>query len=253
MSLDSMASDSSLSSRRASDSVSSSSLPIPNNSQDNSPLPQYPASTNFVPYVPQYSATDLFYATCGFLQVKQLDNLENREDQEADREVINELIEVLEPREEALDTLLESLPTTPYREEASAMFAAACQTLPLSPFEPYTPLQVIAHAVSERFARNPVHSFEPDKCPSSSSFAYKKVANEIRPVATTLPENFRIIRHDHPDPLAGMRPMPVRPPDFVPTGRFTAQRRGQMAIGKNLLWPEEIKSAEWIVRTRFLR
>jgi len=239
--------DSSLPSRRALDSVSLSSIPIPNISQDNSPLPQYPASTNFVPYVPQYSATDLLYATCGFLQVKQLDNLEDHEDQEADREVINEPIEVLEPRGEALDTLLESLSTTPYREETSAMFAAACQTLSSSPLEPYTPPQVIAHAVSERFARNPVHNFEPDKRPPSSSFAYKKVANKIRPVATTLPENFRIIRHDHPDPLAGMHPMPVRPPDFVPTGRFTAQRRDQMAIGKDLLWPEEIKLAEWIV------
>ena len=83
--------------------------------------------------------------------------------------------------------------------------------------------------------------------PFVTSFLYKKVANKTRPVATTLPENFRILRKEHPDPLAGMRPLPVRPPEFVPTGRLTQERRDQMDIGKDLLWPEEIKLAEWIV------
>jgi hypothetical protein len=81
------------------------------------------------------------------------------------------------------------------------------------------------------------------------SYLYKKVANKTRPVATTLPENFRIIRHDHPDPLAGMPPLPSRPPDFVPTGRFTLERRNKMPLGREFLWPEEVKLAEWIVCT----
>ena len=150
--------------------------------------------------------------------------------------------------EDPLDTYLASLSSTPYPEESASLFLAARDSLPPSPAEPYTPPQLAALAISNRFTRNPWPDFDSGKDPpGQSSFAYKKVANKVRPVATTLPENFRIIRHEHPDPLGDMIPLPIRPPDFVPTGRFTAQRREQMAIGKDLLWPEEIKLAEWIV------
>jgi hypothetical protein len=80
-----------------------------------------------------------------------------------------------------------------------------------------------------------------------SAYVYKKVANKTKPVATTLPENFRIVRLDHPDPLADMPPLPIHPPDFVPTGRITKERRDKMAIGRDFLLPDEIKLAEWIV------
>ena len=76
---------------------------------------------------------------------------------------------------------------------------------------------------------------------------YKKVANKTRPVATTLPENFRILRHEHPDPLNGMLPLPIHPPEFTPSNRFTNERRDKMQLGKGLLLPEEVKLAEWIV------
>jgi hypothetical protein len=85
--------------------------------------------------------------------------------------------------------------------------------------------------------------------PIIPAFVYKKVANKTRPVATTLPENFRIIRREHPNPLANMSPLPTHPPDFTPTGRITQARRNQMALGKGLLLPEEVKLAEWIVCT----
>ena len=38
--------------------------------------------------------------------------------------------------------------------------------------------------------------------------AYKKVANKVRPVPATLPEQFRIVRHTHPDPLEGLPVLP---------------------------------------------
>ena len=37
-----------------------------------------------------------------------------------------------------------------------------------------------------------------------TSAAYKKVANKVRPVPTTLPEEFRIVRRAHPNPLENM-------------------------------------------------
>jgi hypothetical protein len=60
-------------------------------------------------------------------------------------------------------------------------------------------------------------------------FLYKKVANKVRPVATTLPDEFRIVRQIHPDqihpdPLGSMDPLPVTPPPFTPTGRYTQER-----------------------------
>ena len=114
----------------------------------------------------------------------------------------------------------------------------------------YSPRQLAALWISRQFSKN---SFLPsalsDDPPAVSTNLYKKVANKVRPVATTLPENFRIIRKDHPNPLAKMLPLPKHPPEFVPTGRFTQERRDQMAIGKDFLGPEEIKLAEWIMCT----
>ena len=63
----------------------------------------------------------------------------------------------------------------------------------------------------------------------------------------TLPENFRIVHLDHPDPLADMLPLPTNPPNFTPTSRITRERCNQMEIGKNFLLPEEIKLVEWII------
>ena len=87
----------------------------------------------------------------------------------------------------------------------------------------------------------------PPLAASTSAFVYKKVANKTRPVATTLPEDFRIVRLDHPDPLTNMLPLPTNPPNFAPTSRITRERHDQMEIGKNFLLPEEIKLVKWII------
>ena len=137
-----------------------------------------------------------------------------------------------------------SLP--PARRSLSATLATIRDILPEAPYGPTTPASVASLWLSDHLAAD---YGVPVGAPAAGTYLYKRVANKTRPVATTLPENFRIIRLEHPDPLADLPPLPTHPPAFVPTGRFTEERRHQMSLGKDLLWPEEIKLAEWIVCT----
>ena len=66
-----------------------------------------------------------------------------------------------------------------------------CASIPPSLKNPPTPLQVTGAVFSAWFARTPLVSDAVSQVPLS--LAYKKVANKTRPVATTLPENFRIV------------------------------------------------------------
>ena len=59
---------------------------------------------------------------------------------------------------------------------------------------------------------------------------YKKVANRTKPVATTLPEEYRIVRYEPPNPLATMSQLPVVPPEFTPMGRYTQERYEAMEV-----------------------
>ncbi|THU77358.1 hypothetical protein K435DRAFT_605305, partial [Dendrothele bispora CBS 962.96] len=52
---------------------------------------------------------------------------------------------------------------------------------------------------------------------------YKPVALKVRPVKTTLPEEFHILRKIEGDPLAGMPEIPLDPPEFTPKGRYTQE------------------------------
>ena len=154
-----------------------------------------------------------------------------------------------DPEPDPLESFITSL-SEPSRSKSAATFSHLRDCLPHTPLDPITPLQMVSLWHSQSIAETT--SFTPcaiEKSAPLSTLLYKKVANKVRPVATTLPENFRIIRRHHPDPLAGMPPLPTHPPDFVPTGRFTQERRDKMALGKGLLLPEEIKLAEWIVCT----
>ena len=46
-------------------------------------------------------------------------------------------------------------------------------------------------------------------------FKYKRVANKVRPVETTLPEEYRIQRQKHPNTFATMTELLHTPPEFV--------------------------------------
>jgi hypothetical protein len=68
-------------------------------------------------------------------------------------------------------------------------------------------------------------------------------------VKTTLPEEYRIVRIKHPDPLQGIPKLPERPPDFVPGRRYTQERyEAHKAAMGPFLWPEEEKLAHELVR-----
>ena len=70
---------------------------------------------------------------------------------------------------------------------------------------------------------------------------YKPVAQKVRPIATSLPERFRIIRNIRGDPLASIPALSPIPPPFVPTGRYTLERRDfiDKVHDTDFLWPAE--------------
>jgi transposase InsO family protein len=78
---------------------------------------------------------------------------------------------------------------------------------------------------------------------SVSTFAvkrvYKKVANKVKPVATTLPEDFRIRRFRPKDPLANLPPVLIHPPPFKPGSRLTQERLDALELNKHRFLSEE--------------
>ena len=76
-----------------------------------------------------------------------------------------------------------------------------------------------------------------------SVYKYKPVALKVRPVVQELPAEFRIKREIIGDPLADMPKLDPNPPDFVPTGRYTQERKDQFdEVHKgDFLLPEERK------------
>lgn len=72
---------------------------------------------------------------------------------------------------------------------------------------------------------------------------YKPVAQKVRPVLAELPDKFRIVRNIVGDPLADLPTLSPNPPPFVPTGRYTSERRDiiEKVHPEGFLWPEERK------------
>ena len=61
-----------------------------------------------------------------------------------------------------------------------------------------------------------------------SVYKYKPVALKTRPVIQELPAEFRIKRDIIGDPLAEMPKLSHHPPEFVPTGWYTQERKEKM-------------------------
>lgn len=59
-------------------------------------------------------------------------------------------------------------------------------------------------------------------------FKYKKVANRVKPVASSLPQEFRIERRTPSNPLADLPTLPTHPPPFTPGDRYTQERMEKM-------------------------
>lgn len=63
-----------------------------------------------------------------------------------------------------------------------------------------------------------------------SSMVYKKVANKVRPVATTLPEEYWIVRRMPHNPLEDLPVVDPDPPPFQPGKRYTQERKDAMGL-----------------------
>jgi hypothetical protein len=74
-------------------------------------------------------------------------------------------------------------------------------------------------------------------------YKYKPVAKKIKPIAATLPEEFRTTRQIIGDPLADMPSLSPNPPEFTPTGRYDAAARAIVDANHlgDFLLPEERK------------
>lgn len=72
---------------------------------------------------------------------------------------------------------------------------------------------------------------------------YKPVALKVKPIYAELPDEYRIKRNIQGDPLATIPKLNPNPEDFIPTERYTKERKeaiDKVHIG-NFLWPEERK------------
>ena len=80
--------------------------------------------------------------------------------------------------------------------------------------------------------------------PICHTFAYKKVANRVKPVATTMPQHAHIIRCFPEDPLFTLPPLSSHPLNFTSGQRLTMDRITELGVLDNpFLWPEERKLA----------
>jgi len=102
-----------------------------------------------------------------------------------------------------------------------------------------TATQFTEEALRAQYNLDPVHH----------TFAYKKVANRVKPVATTMPQHARIIRRFPEDPLLTLTPLTSHPPDFSSGQRLTHERMTDLGILDNtFLWPDERKLAAHVLR-----
>ncbi|KAG2050220.1 hypothetical protein BDR06DRAFT_892089, partial [Suillus hirtellus] len=78
--------------------------------------------------------------------------------------------------------------------------------------------------------------------------AYKKVANKVKPVTTTMPAHMRIICKIPEDPLLSLPFLSPVPPPFTPGTHLTQERMDELGIFCNeFLWPEERKLAAHVL------
>src|SRR5580698_5322739 len=79
---------------------------------------------------------------------------------------------------------------------------------------------------------------------------YKPVAIKARPVKTTLPDEYRVIREIKGDPLEGMPVLPIVPPPFTPGKRYTLERKEiiDKLHKEDFMWPQERLLFHWLMK-----
>ena len=110
-------------------------------------------------------------------------------------------------------------------ETVSAYFGTHVQGLPPRLHIERTITHTFVHTKPDGTFINPTSPTPPTHTPSTvphdlKVFKYKPVAKKVRPVAATLPEEFRATRQIIGDPLAGMPKLSPHPPAYAPTGRY---------------------------------
>jgi len=103
----------------------------------------------------------------------------------------------------------------------------------------------------------PEYNSEDDSGKESCSFdalestCYKKVANHIQPVQTTLPEEYHIVQRIPSNPLLFLPILPTHPSDFIPYKKFTQEHREKMNINaSSFLWPDEEKLVLFLIKAQ---
>jgi len=93
-------------------------------------------------------------------------------------------------------------------------------------------------------AFNSVYAFNPAR----HALVYKPVAKKVRTMPTAMPAEYRVVHQLPADPLAGLPPLPSRPPAFCPGTRFMRKRTDKLDLDPaKWLWPEELKLVQWLV------
>jgi len=94
-------------------------------------------------------------------------------------------------------------------------------------------------------AFNSVYAFDSTR----HVLVYKPVAKKVRTMPTAMPAEYRVVRQLPADPLAGLPPLPSRPPEFSPGAHFMCERADKLDLDPTKwLWPEELKLVQWLVR-----
>ena len=83
---------------------------------------------------------------------------------------------------------------------------------------------------------------------SLHTLAYKPVAKKVHAILAPLDEEFHITQSLLDDPLAGLKPLPLHPPNFSPGVHFTQEHADNLDLDPtNWLWLDEVKLICWII------
>jgi len=89
----------------------------------------------------------------------------------------------------------------------------------------------------------------PPADPTVLVLKYKQVDKKVRPVPTTLPEEYRTVRRIPEDPLLSLPLLPTHPPDFTPSERLSQECLDELRLNRdNFLWPEELKLVQHVLK-----
>jgi hypothetical protein len=79
--------------------------------------------------------------------------------------------------------------------------------------------------------------------------AYKRVDQKVKPVSGTFPEQARVRRNIPHDPLENLVPLPINPPNFIPSKRITQERMEILNVNAvGFLSSEEEKLFKHVMR-----